>query len=113
MSVAPRRHNNTRTHATTRTRALLKQNKWEIFKHPPYNPNLAPSDYHSFPHLTKVLVSKSLKGEQEMKDTAQDRLKGLATTFSDKGIQNPVPLYVKCLNLRDYIHQQAAQKTLL
>jgi len=98
VSVAPRRHNNTRPHATTHTRALLKQEKWEIFKHPPYNPNLAPSDYHSFPHLTKFLVGKSLKSEQEMKDTAQDRLKGLATTFPNKGMQNPVPLHDKCLN---------------
>ena len=110
VSVAPRRHN-TQPHATTHTRALLKKNKWEIFKHPPYNPNLAPSDYHSFLHLTKFLVGKSLKSEQEIKDTAQDRRKGLAMTFSDKGIQNPVPLYDKCLNLQcDYIYQQVAKK---
>jgi hypothetical protein len=43
----------------------------------------------TFPHLTKFLVDKSLKSEQEMKHTAQDGLKGLATTFSNKGIQNP------------------------
>jgi hypothetical protein len=64
-----------------------------------------------FPHLTKFLVGNSLKSEQEMKDTAQDRLKGLATTFSNKGIQNPGPLYDKCLNLEcDYIYQQVAKK---
>ena len=113
VSVAPRRYN-TQPHATTHTRALLKRNNWEIFKHPPYNSNLAPSDYHSFSHLTKFLVGNSLKSEQEMKDTAQDRLKGLATTFSDKGIQNPVPLYDKCLNLEcDYIYQQVERKIYL
>jgi len=54
--------NKTKQHTTpcsTHTCALLKQNKWEIFKHPPYNPDLAPSDYHSFPHLTKFVISKS------------------------------------------------------
>jgi len=40
--------------------------------------------------------------------------KALATTFSNKGIQNLVPLYDECLNLQlDYIYQQLLKKILL
>jgi len=28
---------------------------WEQFDHPPYSPDLAPSDYHLFPRLKKEL----------------------------------------------------------
>jgi len=40
-------HNNARPHTVACTNALMKLN-WEIFDHPPYSPDLAPSDYHLF-----------------------------------------------------------------
>jgi histone-lysine N-methyltransferase SETMAR len=42
-------HNNARTAA--RTRALLEHFNWKLFDHPPYSPDLAPSDYHLFTYL--------------------------------------------------------------
>jgi hypothetical protein len=36
---------------------------------------------------------------KRQKDIVQDWLKDLAVTFSDKGIQKPVPPYDKCVNL--------------
>jgi hypothetical protein len=38
-------------HTAARTNALIKLFKWEIFDHPPYSPDLAPSDYHLFTKL--------------------------------------------------------------
>ncbi|GBM59955.1 hypothetical protein AVEN_178206-1 [Araneus ventricosus] len=40
--------------ATTRairTRELMDGFGWELFGHPPYCPDLAPSDIHLFPHM--------------------------------------------------------------
>jgi len=39
---------NARPHTTARTNGLIKLFNWEIFDHPPYSPDLAPSDYHLF-----------------------------------------------------------------
>jgi hypothetical protein len=36
-----------------------KQLKREILEHLPYDPGLAPSDYHLFLHLNKFLASQS------------------------------------------------------
>ncbi|UYV63882.1 hypothetical protein LAZ67_2005882 [Cordylochernes scorpioides] len=42
-------HDNARPHAARTTQTLLENLKWEIFTHPPYSPDLAPSDFHLFP----------------------------------------------------------------
>jgi transposase len=41
-------HDNVRSQRAARTRALLEHFNWELFVHPPYSPDLAPSDYHLF-----------------------------------------------------------------
>jgi histone-lysine N-methyltransferase SETMAR len=37
-------NDNTRPHTAARTRALLEYFNWELCDHPPYSPDLAPSD---------------------------------------------------------------------
>jgi transposase len=39
-------HDNARLHTAVRTRTLLEHFNWELFYHPPYSPDLAPSVYH-------------------------------------------------------------------
>jgi transposase len=39
---------NTRPHTAALTVATLLKLKWDVLPHPPYSPDLAPSDYHSF-----------------------------------------------------------------
>jgi hypothetical protein len=41
-------HDNVRPHTATHTRALQEHFNWELFDHPPYSPDLAPSDCHLF-----------------------------------------------------------------
>ena len=40
-----------RPHTATRTNPLIKLFKWEIFDHPPYGPDMAPSNYHLFTRM--------------------------------------------------------------
>jgi transposase len=46
-------HDNSQPHTMARTNALIKLFNWEIFEHPSFSPDLAPSDYHLF---TKMKV---------------------------------------------------------
>ncbi len=44
-------HNNARTHTTGTTVAFLTNFGWITFHHPPYSPDLTPSDYYLFPRV--------------------------------------------------------------
>jgi len=44
-------HDNARPHTAHTTIDALVTLKFEVLSHPPYNPDLAPSDFHFFPHL--------------------------------------------------------------
>ena len=38
-------HDNVRPHTAARAQALLQKFHWDMFDHPPYSPDLAPSDF--------------------------------------------------------------------
>jgi histone-lysine N-methyltransferase SETMAR len=82
--------NNARLHTAAHTRALHEQFGWEIFEHPPYSTNLAPSDYHLFLHLKNFLGGQSLGSDQATTYVVQDWLKGLVVSFCDERIQKLV-----------------------
>ncbi|KAG5321354.1 MOS1T transposase, partial [Pseudoatta argentina] len=41
-------HDNARPHVAKPVKTYLKTHKWEVLPHPPYSPDIAPSDYHLF-----------------------------------------------------------------
>jgi hypothetical protein len=48
-------HDNAHPHTATAMQNLIVTFGWEQFDHPPYNPDLAPSDFHVFLHLKTFL----------------------------------------------------------
>ena len=46
---------NTRLHVSLLTRQKLLQLGWEVLIHPPYSPDIAPSDFHLFQYLQNSL----------------------------------------------------------
>ena len=98
-------HDNARPHTAARTKALLEQFKWEIFKHPPYSPDLAPSDYYLFGKMKVWLATRRFDTAEELMDGVNNWLSTLAAPFLDEGLQKLVPRY-KCLNLGgDYVEK--------
>jgi len=47
-------HDNARPHSVAQTQDLITSFKLEQMDHPPYSPDLAPSDYHLFPTPKEV-----------------------------------------------------------
>jgi hypothetical protein len=45
-------------HTAARIQALQEHFNWELFDHPPYGPDLAPSDYRLFTYLKYCLGSQ-------------------------------------------------------
>jgi hypothetical protein len=51
-------HDNTQPHTMACTNALIRLFNWEIFYHPPYNLDLAPSDYHLLTNMKVWLATQ-------------------------------------------------------
>jgi hypothetical protein len=49
---------NARPHVSKMMQQKVKELNWEILDHPPYSPDLAPSDYHLFRSLQNHLNNK-------------------------------------------------------
>ena len=61
--------------------------------HPPYSPDLVPSDFHLFLHLKKFLGGKQFDGDSDLKDVVQKWLTSQAAAFYEEDIQKLVSCY--------------------
>jgi transposase len=57
-------NDNARPHTAACTRALLEHLNWGLFDHPPYSPDLAPSDYHVSAYLKNWLRSQRFNSNE-------------------------------------------------
>jgi hypothetical protein len=90
-------HDNVRPHTASATQDLIATFGWEQFDHPPYSPDLGPSDYHVFLHLKTFLDGLRFQ-DDKVKEAVNTWLVSQAASFYDAGIQKLVPRYDKCLN---------------
>jgi histone-lysine N-methyltransferase SETMAR len=59
-------HDNARPHTAKITRDKLEELGWSVLPHPAYSPDLAPSDYHLFRHLSVFLREKHYKDDDHI-----------------------------------------------
>ena len=57
-------HDNARPHTSLMTRQKLREIGWEVLMHPPYSPDIAPSDYHLFRSLQNSLNDVKLASKE-------------------------------------------------
>jgi hypothetical protein len=88
-------HDNARLQTAARTRALLGYFNWELFDHPPYSPDLAPSDYHLFTYLKNLMGSQRFNSSEEFMEGIKTWLRSQAADFFDAGIHKLNPRYDK------------------
>jgi len=89
-------HDNARPHTAAATQNLITFG-WEQFDHPPYSPDLAPSDFHLNLHLKSFLAGQQFHNDA-VKEAVTTRFASQAASFYDEGIQKLVQHYDKCLN---------------
>ncbi|GFW10842.1 histone-lysine N-methyltransferase SETMAR [Trichonephila clavipes] len=99
-------HDNARPHTANVTKTLLREFDWDVFDHPPYKPDLTPSDFHLFLHFKSFLAGKHINNDKELKENVSNWFKTQAVTFYEEGIEKLVPRYDTCLqNFGSYVER--------
>ena len=74
-------HDNARPHTTCSTVATI-QDLSVCLPHPPYSPDLVPSDFHVFGPLKEAMVGKSFRSDEEVQQAVHEWLRPQPKDFS-------------------------------
>jgi len=78
---------NARPHSAKKTTEKIRKLGWEILPHPPYSPDIAPSDYHLFRSLEHYLGNKTFRNPDDVHSGLTDFFSSKDANFYKKGIE--------------------------
>lgn len=97
---------NARPHMSIQTRAHIQQTlNWELLAHPPYSPDLAPSDFHVFRSLKNFLRGRRFQNDEQLENAVGQWIASkMGTNFWERGIRKlPQRWRIVQLQQGDYI----------
>ena len=89
-------HDNARPHTARATIDALETLKLEVLSHPSYSPDLAPSNFHFFPHPKKDLKGTHFTSDDEVKQAVTSWIKQRTPKFFIDGMRKLVVSWEKC-----------------
>jgi len=81
-------HDNARPHVSKITLERIEELDWEVLPHPPYSPDIAPSDYHLFRSMEHLLREKIFQNLDEINNWVANFFKSQPAEFFEKGIHS-------------------------
>ena len=99
-------HDNAPVHTAHNAQAALKTLHFTQLEHPPYSPDLAPSDFHLFPHLKKHLRGTHYSTDDALKKAVEKWFNSQPVSFFKSGIEALSARCLKCILLDgDYVEK--------
>ena len=101
-------HNGTKTATSRRVKTMAKLSElgYELLPHPPYSPDLAPSDYRLFAELKKMLQGKRFGSNEEVIAETEAYFEAKEKSFYKHGIEKLEKRCNDCIALGgDYIDE--------
>ncbi|UYV72449.1 NR6A1 [Cordylochernes scorpioides] len=80
-------HDNAPAHNATVVKNTIKDLGWELLPHPPYSPDLAPSDYHLFTSLGHALKNQEFSNSDILRKWLVDWFDSKRIEFFRQGIR--------------------------
>jgi transposase len=99
-------HDNARPHTPRATIYALETLKFKVPTHPPYSPDLAPNDFHFFPHLKRDLKGTLFTSDDEVKQAVTSLIKQRTPEFFIDCMRKLVLGWEKCIERQgDYVEK--------
>lgn len=80
-------HDNARPHVAKPVKTYLETLKWEVLSHPPYSPDIAPSDYYLFRSMTHDLTDQRFTSYEDCKKWVDSWIASKDEAFFRAGIR--------------------------
>lgn len=80
-------HDNARPHVAKVVKTYLETLKWEVLPHPPYSPDVAPSDYHLFRSMAHGLADQHFRSYEEVRNWIDSWIASKDDQFFQRGIR--------------------------
>lgn len=80
-------HDNARPHVAQVVKTYLETTKWEVLPHPPYSPDIAPSDYYLFASMTHALADQHFTSYEDTKNWLDSWIASKPQDFFRDGIR--------------------------
>ncbi len=103
-------HDNASSHTAGPTIALIGSSNIQMISHPPYSPDLAPSDYFLFPKLKNLCWGRRFCNLNQMKAGVKEALKQIKPEDFSLGISSLPIRWMKCFKANgDFFEGQHIQ----
>ncbi|KAL6258324.1 hypothetical protein P5V15_010271 [Pogonomyrmex californicus] len=90
-------HDNAPSHTAKPMKDTLKSLGWDILPHPPYSPDLAPSDYHLFATMGHALAEQHFSNFEEVGKWLDEWFAAKDKQFFWHGIHKLPERWAKCV----------------
>ncbi|UYV65895.1 hypothetical protein LAZ67_3005835 [Cordylochernes scorpioides] len=91
-------HDNDRHHVSMILQKELNELGHETLDHLPYSPDISPTNYHFFRHLTNFLGKKCLRNRGDAKKALNDFIASITPEFYRNGINQLVSHWQECID---------------
>lgn len=99
-------HDNAPAHTAKKVKAAISRTCFTELPHPPYSPDLAPSDFYLFPRLKKHLKGRRFQSNNEVVAEARRWFEAQPKEFYLRGIMMLRDRAIKCIQLEgDYVEK--------
>jgi [histone H3]-lysine36 N-dimethyltransferase SETMAR len=90
-------HDNARPHTSHATAAVIAAKGWNVLPHPPYSPDLAPSDFFLFGPLKDFLRGQKFDDDEEVKAAVRSWVRQCKPDFFSAGFAQWKNRWDKCV----------------